>query len=105
MTAPDRLLIRRYNVSEERNQIRQEQSSTVANFAHMGNWESQLQARANELIAQRVAPFKAEIDRLQSNISEISARLMEQENGAAVDSSGLFDSIKQWIQDSSAKAE
>ena len=90
-------------MSEEKNQILQEQSSTQASFA---NFEAQVLARANELLAQRVAPLKAEIERLQTNITEISSRLSEQEGALdEVESSGLLDSIKKWFSDSTAKAE
>ena len=97
------LLIRRYKVSEERNQIQQEQSSNQANFA---NWEAQIRDRANELISQRVAPLKAEIERLQINVSELSSRLTEQESVISErESSDLLDSVRQWFSDSTAKAE
>src|SRR5262245_26615610 len=77
----------------------------MANFAKLGSWEEQIQARANELIAQRVAPLRSEIERLQANISEISSRLIEQEKSAEADSSSLLDYVKQFFNDSSAKAE
>jgi len=103
------LLIRRYKVSEERNQIREEQSSALADpatFADFANWEAQLQVRENELLARRIAPLKAEIERLQTNISEISSRLTEQESDITEqDTSSLLDHIKQWFSDSIAKAE
>ena len=79
-------------MSEERNQIREEQSPNMANFA---NWESQLQARANEMLERRIAPLKTEIDRLQGAVSEISSRLAEQDSGiTGAESSGLIEEIK-----------
>ena len=90
-------------MSEERNQIRQELSSDLADLP---NWEAQLQARENELLARRIAPLKAEIERLQTNISEISSRLTEQDSATTErDSSGLLDSVRQWFSDSTARAE
>ena len=90
-------------MSEERNQIQQEQSSTQASFA---NFETQVLARANELLAQRVAPLKAEIERLQTNIAEIGSRLNEQEGAMTEgESSDLLDSIRQWFSDSNRQAE
>jgi len=90
-------------VSEERNQTHQEQSF---NSAGLAGWEVQLQARANELLAQRIAPFKAEIERLQANVSELSSRLVEQEGATnEQDTSGLLDYVRQWFSDSTAKAE
>ncbi|MGH9940098.1 MAG: hypothetical protein ACREAM_27985, partial [Blastocatellia bacterium] len=67
-------------MSEERNQIREEQPSALADLAPFANWEAQLQVRENERLARRIAPLKAEIERLQTNISEISSRLTEQES-------------------------
>jgi hypothetical protein len=90
-------------VSEERNQIQEEQS---ANLGDVSSWEAQVVARANELLYQRVAPLKAEIERLQTNISEILSRLNEEESkGAEGESSGLIDAVRQWFSDSTAKAE
>ncbi len=90
-------------MSEERNQNQQEQSSSLANFA---NWEAQIRDRANELISQRVAPLKAEIERLQTIISELSSRLTEQESVISdEESSDFLDSIKRWFSDSNATAE
>jgi hypothetical protein len=90
-------------VSEERNQIQEEQSPNMANFE---NWESQLQARANEMLARRIAPLKAEIERLQGAISEIGSRLAEQDSRITGDeSSGLTEEIKRWVEKSTAKVE
>ena len=100
------LLIRRYKVSEERNQIREEQSSALVDLAAFANWEAQLQVRENDRLARRIAPLKTEIERLQTNISEISSRLAEQESVTdEQEASGLLDHIKQWFSDSIAKAE
>src|SRR5262245_15937427 len=75
----------------------------MANFA---NWESQLQARANEMLAQRIAPLKAEIERLQGAVSEIGSRLAEQESViTGEESSGLIEEIKRWFDDRASKVE
>src|SRR5262245_47970510 len=75
----------------------------MANFA---NWESQLQARANEMLARRIAPLKTEIERLQGAISEIGSRLAEQDSPITGDeSSGLTEEIKRWFEESTAKVE
>jgi tellurite resistance protein len=90
-------------VSEERNQIREEQSPTMANLA---NWESHLQARANDMLARRIAPLKADIEHLQGVISEISSRLAEQDSFiTGEESSGFMEQIKQWFDDRAAKDE
>jgi hypothetical protein len=70
------------------------------------NWESQLQARAGEMLARRIAPLKAEIERLQGAISEIGSRLAEQDRIVTdSDSSTLIEEVKRWIDDRAAKAE
>jgi hypothetical protein len=75
----------------------------MANFA---NWESQLQARANEMLARRIAPLKTEIDRLQGAISEIGSHLAEQDSVITSDeSSGLIEEIKRWFDESTAMVE
>jgi hypothetical protein len=94
------LLIRRYKVSEERNRTQEEEASTLASL------EAQVRARANELLAQRARDLKAEVERLQANISEISSRLTEQETFIIEqDASGLIEYVRQWLNDSIAKAE
>jgi hypothetical protein len=90
-------------VSEERNQIQEERSPNMGNFE---NWESQLQTRANEMLARRIAPLKAEIERLQGAISEIGSRLTGQDGAITGDeSSGLIEEIKRWFEESTAKVE
>ncbi|HMB29911.1 MAG TPA: hypothetical protein VKS99_17505, partial [Blastocatellia bacterium] len=90
-------------MSEERNQLREERSPDMANFA---NWESQLQARANEMLARRIAPLKTEIDRLQEAVSEIGSRLARQDSGiTGAESSGLIGEIKRWFDESTAKVQ
>jgi hypothetical protein len=70
------------------------------------NWESQLQARANEILARRIAPLKAEIERLQGAISEIGSRLTGQDGAITGDeSSGLIEEIKRWFEESTAIVE
>jgi len=71
------------------------------------SWETQLQARVNELLAKRIAPFKSEIEQLQSTISALNTRLIEQAETepTSEESSGLFDAVKQWFNDSTSKAE
>ncbi len=96
-------------MSEERNQNLEEQPLNAANETNASNpaiWETQLRDRANVLLAQRIAPLKAEIERLQINISEISSRLNDQESGISEqESSGLLESIRRWFSVSAAKAE
>src|SRR5262249_35812616 len=97
------LLVRRYKVSGERNQIREEGSPSMRAFE---NWESQLQARAGEMLARRIAPLKAEIERVQGAISELGSRLAEQDRVVTdSESSSLIEEIKRWIDDRAAKAE
>lgn len=75
----------------------------MANFA---NWESQLQARANEMLARRTRALKAEIERLQGAVSEIGSRLADQ--GSVIsgeESSSLIEEITRWLNDSTAKVE
>jgi hypothetical protein len=75
-------------------------------MAAFENWESQLQARASEMLARRIAPLKAEIERVQGAISEIGSRLAEQDRIVTdSESSGLIEEIKRWIDDRAAKAE
>jgi hypothetical protein len=75
-------------------------------MADFANWENQLQARANEMLARRIAPLKTEIERLQGAISEIGSRLTEQDSRITGDeSSGLTEEIKRWFEESTAKVE
>jgi hypothetical protein len=75
----------------------------MANFA---NWESQLQARANEMLSRRIASLKAEIDRLQGTVSDIGSRLAEQESVIiGEESSSLIEEIKRWFDDRVSKVE
>jgi hypothetical protein len=70
------------------------------------NWESQLQARANEMLARRIAPLQAEVERLQGAISEIGSRLTGQDSAITGDeSSGLIQEVKRWFEESTAKVE
>jgi hypothetical protein len=89
-------------VSEEMNQ-RQENSPKEI----QASWEVQLQQRANELLAQRIGPFQAELTRLQASVAEMSARLVEQARPETTEeeSAGLLDHVRAWFSDSSAKAE
>jgi hypothetical protein len=89
-------------VSEERIKIEEEGSPSMAAFE---NWESQLQARANETLTRRARELKAEIDRIQATISEIGSRLSEQDRAMAdAESSSLIEEIKRWFDDRTAKA-
>lgn len=87
-------------MSEEKNQTPREQPD-------LASWEAQLQARANELLAQRIGPLKAEIERLQANLAEIVSRLLEQTQTAPTEqeTAGLLDYVRQWFSDSTARAE
>src|SRR5215475_1961815 len=90
-------------MSEERNQIQEEGSPSMAAFA---NWESQLQARADETLARRARELKDEFERLQGAISEIGARLTEQDRVVTgAESSSLIEEIKRWFGERAAIAE
>ncbi|MGH9840774.1 MAG: hypothetical protein ACREEM_18505 [Blastocatellia bacterium] len=71
------------------------------------SWEAQLQQRANELLARRIGPFKAELERLQASFTEISAKLLEQARPETTEeeSASLLDHVRRWFSDLSAKAE
>lgn len=71
------------------------------------SWESQLHSRANELFSRRVAPLRAEIERLQAAINEISGRMLEHADAvpAEEETAGLLDFVKGWFSESSSKAE
>jgi hypothetical protein len=75
-------------------------------MAAFANWESQLQARADEMLARRARELKDEFERLQGAISEIGARLTEQDRViTGAESSNLIGEIKRWFDDRAAKAE
>ncbi|MFN0110326.1 MAG: hypothetical protein ACKVZH_15830 [Blastocatellia bacterium] len=84
-----------------------EEKNTSSNSQDSSNWESQLQARASEFVNQRIGSIKAEIERLQSTISEISSKLTEQSQPDATEaeSTGLLDYIKEWFSDHTTKTE
>jgi hypothetical protein len=89
-------------VSEEMNQLQENQPQVNAQ-----SWEAQLQQRANELLAQRIKPLKAEIESLQSSVNEISARLLEQTRPETTEEEGfwLVDHVRQWFTTSNAEVE
>src|SRR5262245_53772774 len=75
-------------------------------MADFVNWEGQMQAHANEMVARRIAPLKTEIDRLREAITEIGSRLAEQDSSiTGAESSGLIEEIKRWFDESTAKVE
>lgn len=82
-------------------------SSNQPDQSDTPSWEAQLQARANEFLNQRVGTLKSEIERLQSTIAEIGAKLTEQAQPVATpeESSGLLDYVRQLFSDSTSKAE
>lgn len=84
-----------------------EEKNTSSNPQESSNWESQLQARASEFVNQRIGSIKAEIERLQSTISEISSKLTEQSQPEATEaeSGGLLDYVREWFNDHTAKTE
>ncbi len=84
-----------------------EENNISSNQQDASGWESQLQARANDFFNQRVGSLKAEIERLQSTISEINTKLTEQSQPVATEteSSGLLSFVKEWFNDSTTKAE
>jgi hypothetical protein len=71
------------------------------------SWEYQLQIRANELIIQRTALLRSDIERLQSTINEITERLIERTRAVptAQETSGLLDYVRRWFDVSAARAE
>ena len=84
-----------------------EEKINSSNQQEASDWEAQLQARANEFVNQRLGSLKAEVERLQSTIVEISSKLVEQAQPVATqeESAGLLDYVRQWFNDSTAKAE
>ncbi len=84
-----------------------EENNISSNQQDASGWESQLLARANEFFNQRVGSLKSEIERLQSTIGEINSKLTEQAQPVATEteSAGLLDFVKEWFNDSTAKAE
>lgn len=84
-----------------------EENNISSNQQDASEWESQLLARANEFINQRVGSLKSEVERLQSAISEINSKLAEQTQPVATEteSAGLLDFVKGWFNDSTTKAE
>jgi hypothetical protein len=97
-------------VSEENNydQLNPQSQNPEDEAPHsLESWEVQLQARANELLAQRMGLLRSEIERLQATINEISTRLIEQAQTEPTreETSGLLDYIRGWFNDSASKAE
>lgn len=84
-----------------------EENNISSNQQDASEWESQLLARANEFINQRVGSLKSEVERLQSAISEINSKLAEQTQPVATEteSAGLLDFVKGWFNDSTTQAE
>lgn len=84
-----------------------EEKINSSNQSDTSSWEAQLQARANELVNQRVGALKSEIERLQSTIAEVGSKLTEQAQPVATpeESSGLLDYVRQLFSDSTAQAE
>ncbi len=75
-------------------------------MADIATWESQLRARANEMLARRAEALSAEIERLQKAVSEIGSRLAEQRSHISGDeSSGLIEEVRRWFDDQAAKLE
>ncbi|MBK9705808.1 MAG: hypothetical protein IPO77_02010 [Acidobacteria bacterium] len=93
----------------EDNNINPQNEETVEtpNTESAESWESQLRSRANDLFSRRTAPLKAEIERLQATINDISSRFQEQTQAepSEEETSGLLDHVRQWFSDSSSKAE
>lgn len=89
-------------MSEEMNQLQENQPPIDPQ-----SWEAQLQQRANELLAQRIKPLKAEIESLQTSVNEISARLLEQARPETTEEEGfwLVDHVRQWFTTSNAQVE
>lgn len=88
------------NITEEPSSSREEASAPES-------WESQLAKRAQEMVARRLTPLQAEIDRLQGAIQEVGQKLRESSEARAdeEESSGILEAVKQWFSESSARAE
>lgn len=94
-------------MSEDNNNPQNEETVETPNTESAESWESQLRSRANDLFSRRTAPLKAEIERLQATINEISSRFQEQTQAepSEEETSSLLDHVRQWFSDSSSKAE
>lgn len=92
-------------VSEENNELR-ENSEHNDSKTPEESFESQLQSRAAEFLAGRIAPVKAEIERLQATISEISESLASHAGQEpSEDEGGFFDHLRQWFTETKSRAE
>jgi hypothetical protein len=71
------------------------------------NLEAELQQLANSLLNNRLAPVKAELERLQATFAEANARLLEQIQPPAKpeETSGLATQVQTWLAATTAKAE
>lgn len=92
-------------VSEENNDL-QENSEHNDSKTPEESFESQLQSRAAEFLAGRIAPVKAEIERLQATIAEISESLASHAGQEpSEDEGGFFDHLRQWFTETKSRAE
>jgi len=92
-------------VSEENNEF-QENSESNDSKTPEESFESQLKSRAAEFLTGRIAPVKAEIERLQATISEISESLASHAGQEpSEDEGGFFDHLRQWFNETKSRAE
>jgi hypothetical protein len=71
------------------------------------NLEAELQQHASSLLANRLAPLKAELERLQATFAEANARMLEQIQPLATpeETAGLTTQVQSLLEAASAKAE
>jgi hypothetical protein len=71
------------------------------------SWERQLQLRANELVLQRTNQLKADFERLQATINDITEQIFEGIHAvpSPQETQGLLGYVQQWFNASAAKAE
>ncbi len=71
------------------------------------NLEAELQQHASSLLANRLAPLKAELEQLQATFAETSARILEQiqPTAAPEETAGLATQVQSWLEAATAKAE
>ena len=71
------------------------------------NLEAELQQHASSLLANRLVPLKAELERLQATFAEANARMLEQiqPTAATEETAGLATQVQSWLEAATAKAE
>jgi hypothetical protein len=71
------------------------------------NLEAELQQLASALLANRLAPVRLELERLQATFAEVTARLHEQLQPTATpeEISGVSSQVQSWLNATTAKLE